>query len=552
MIMKEVKQVAEYTDKSQFKKYEKIAVFIEPNIPPSIKNTYEKYIQHREAELYLYENHIKLVKTISDENGNCYPHVPMNLIDIIPVCLYIALSKDNIDQAIRSSKENRRVYKRNWFAAVKEEIFSPDKMKPKNPQSLRKHAESLHQIQEMDRSVLIPQTIEEIMQEKFTEIDKWRTDTSAPITDFLFIGEKPIKSMVNGFINDITFESLNIVKNDFGGSIEGFNVKFPTELTEHPIFSYRSTVMEFEPELLENELTFFKSYQSENEEAGTVSDIQVKYKPDLDVKLPATTTKKNLSKVMSKYHVDLKQRDLDMKDREIMTQLFNMISGESTVHPNITVDLREFTRKVFNVKVPKHKHYEELKNRLEKLRNYDYTITVRNKESNEVVETTTVGLLNYLYINFDEGYFIFEPSEQWIRTYVQKKYINLLTDSYESIESPQTKGIMMLLQQERLAEYSKGSSEKVLTLTYFRSHMKLVKMGNAALKKELTNHLSILKEEQIVVKDFEFINKNSAIKVIFHPLDGREIIAYDFDTKALEMNPDTIDVPFVDVTEKAE
>lgn len=551
--MKEVKQVAEYVDRSEYEKYKKIAVFIQPNIPPSIKNTYEKYVQGYQTERYIYETLIKPIMYTPEQQDINHKQNPVTLLDIISVCAYVALSKENIDQAIRTYKENRRVYKRNWFNSIKEEILTPDKMKPKNPQLLRKYAETVYRLQKLDRSFIANQTVEDIMQEKYQEIDKWRSDTSAPITDFLFAHEKPTKSLVNGFINDITFESLNIIKNDFGGSIEGFNVKFPTELTEHPIFNYRSTVMEFEPELLENELTLLKSYQSVNEEKGTVSDIQVKYKPNLDVQLPATATKKNLTTVMAKYHVDLKQRDLDMKDREIMTQLFNMISGESTVHPIITVDLRDFTRKVFNIKVPKHKHYEELKNRLEKLKNYDYTITVRSRESDKVVEATTVGLLNYLYINFEENYFQFEPSEQWIRTYVQKKYINLLTDSYQSIESPQTKGIMMLLQQERLAEFSKGSSVKVLTLTYFRSHMKLIKMGNAALVKELTNHLNILKEEHIVIKDFEFVNKNSALKVTFHPLDNREIIAYDFNTKALEANSDIVDVECIETTEdKAE
>ena len=54
-----------------------------------------------------------------------------------------------------------------------------------------------------------------------------------------------------------------------------------------------------------------------------------------------------------------------------------------------------------------------------------------------------------------------------MRTYVQKKYISILTDSYTSINSPQTKGIMMILQQERLSEYSKNSFSTTLTLKYF-------------------------------------------------------------------------------------
>ena len=307
--------------------------------------------------------------------------------------------------------------------------------------------------------------------------------------------------------------------------------------------------MDFEPQLLENELTFFNQYSYKDEDKGIEGDITVKYNPD--VKLPSTVTEKNLSKIMKEFQINLKQRELDMKDREIMTQLFNLINGETLSTQHIRVDLREFTRRVFNIRVPKKKHYEDIGNRLEKLKNYDYTITVRSRETGELIETTSLGLLNYLYINFQENYFQYTPSEQWIRTYVQKKYINILTDSYKSVDSPQTKGIMMLLQQERLTEYAKNSYTKTLPLNYFRLHMKLQKIGNAALVKELTNHMSILKSEQIVIKDFEFINKNSAVTIQFLPLDSKELIAYEFNTKALDDPSKIIDVECVDITKTA-
>ena len=267
------------------------------------------------------------------------------------------------------------------------------------------------------------------------------------------------------------------------------------------------------------------------------------------MELPAVTTKKSVPKILKQFQIDLKQRELDMMDREIVTELFNMINGESLAGQQIYVDLRDFTRKVYHISVPKHKHYDDLGKRLTKLKNYDYTISVRSKETGELIETTTLGLLNYLYINFQENYFQYTPSDQLVRTYVQKKYISILTDSYTSINSPQTKGIMMILQQERLSEYSKNSFSTTLTLKYFRSHMKLQRMGNAALVKELTNHLTTLKNEHIVVKDFGFVNKNSAITIEFLPLDSKELIAYEFNTKGIEDRSNIIDTKYVDVTQ---
>lgn len=550
--------MSDMIDINQYEKYEKIALFIQPNIHKNLITTYEKYIKDKKPELYIDENYIKTTKPLSKASDSKHredletsPHrKPVSLEDIITVCTYIALSKENIEQSIRTYRENRRVYKRNWFNSIKEEMGPPEKMRPKNPHLLRKYAESTALINNMDRSQNDERTIDEIMFDKYNEIDNWRSDTTAPITDFSFTAQKPTKTLANAFINDITFESLLIIKDAFGGSIEGFNTKYPTEFNEHPLFSFRSTVMDFEPQLLENELTFFNHYSYKDEDKGIEGDITVKYSPD--VELPSSVTPKNIPKVMKELQIDLKQRELDMKDREIMTQLFNLINGETLAGQQILVDLREFTRRVFNIKVPKQKHYEDIGNRLEKLKNYDYTITVRNKETGELVETTSLGLLNYLYINFQENYFQYTPSEQWIRTYVQKKYISILTDSYKSVNSPQTKGIMMILQQERLTEYAKNSYEKTLPLKYFRLHMKLQRIGNAALVKELTNHMSILKSEQIVIKDFEFINKNSAVTIQFLPLDSKELIAYEFNPKTIEDQNKIIDVEYVDITKTAE
>ena len=549
--------MSDMIDSNQYEKYEKIALFIQPNIHKNLIATYEKYIRGKKPELYIDENYIKTTKPLSrasdtepsSQDKKDSRRKSVSLEDIITVCTYIALSKENIEQSIRTYRENRRVYKRNWFNSIKEEMGPPEKMRPKNPRLLRKYAESTSLINNMDRSQDDDRTIEEIMLDKYNEIDNWRSDTTAPITDFSFTAQKPTKTLANAFINDITFESLLIIKDAFGGSIEGFNTKSPTEFNEHPLFSFRSTVMDFEPQLLENELTFFNQYSYKDEDKGIEGDITVKYNPDVD--LPSTVTEKNLSKIMKEFQINLKQRELDMKDREIMTQLFNLINGETLSTQHIRVDLREFTRRVFNIRVPKKKHYEDIGNRLEKLKNYDYTITVRSRETGELIETTSLGLLNYLYINFQENYFQYTPSEQWIRTYVQKKYINILTDSYKSVDSPQTKGIMMILQQERLTEYAKNSYTKTLPLNYFRLHMKLQKIGNAALVKELTNHMSILKSEQIVIKDFEFINKNSAVTIQFLPLDSKELIAYEFNTKALDDPSKIIDVECVDITKTA-
>lgn len=532
------------TDKTQYEKYEKLAVFILPYIRPELIATYENFIQNRQPERYIFENYI--LGTKPAEDGPTYPQKPLTLQDIIAVSTYIALSKESIDDALRTHKDLRRVYKRNWFKSVKEEIETPDKMKPRNPQYLRAFAEMKSTLDGYNRSEVMKRPIEDIMKEKYDEIEGWRTDPNAQITDFVFLSNKPVKQIANSFIYDLTFESITIIKNNFSGSIDGFNTKFPTELTEHPIFTYRSTGIDFEA-IFANELVFMDSYKfkpdTENDEIEGTIDITLNVE-----NLPAKLDKENYKQMLTKFNIELSrhERDLDMKDREIVAQLFNMINGDTLANDLIDVNLKDFTKLVFNMEYPRRKHLDDVAKRLHKLKNYDYSISIRNKVTGELVESSSIGLLNYLYVNYDAGYFQFSPSKQWIDTYVQKKYINILTDTYRSIDSPQTKGIMMILQRERVAEYSKGNNSKQFLLKYWRSHMKLGKMANSTLVKELTTHFTTLKEKGTIIQDFEFVSKNSAVNIIFLPLDSKELMAYDFQTKALE-DKSIIDGKFTEV-----
>ena len=174
--------MSDMIDSNQYEKYEKIALFIQPNIHKNLIATYEKYIRGKKPELYIDENYIKTTKPLSrasdtepsSQDKKDSRRKSVSLEDIITVCTYIALSKENIEQSIRTYRENRRVYKRNWFNSIKEEMGPPEKMRPKNPRLLRKYAESTSLINNMDRSQDDDRTIEEIMLDKYNEIDNWR------------------------------------------------------------------------------------------------------------------------------------------------------------------------------------------------------------------------------------------------------------------------------------------------------------------------------------------------------------------------------------------
>src|SRR5699024_4254043 len=269
-----------------------------------------------------------------------------------------------------------------------------------------------------------------------------------------------------------------------------------------------------------------------------------RYTPETQI--PRLTGKKDIDKVLKEYNINPHQRDMDMKDQEIIVQLFNMFSGETLGQPYIEGDLVDLARKVYNVPVPRKEHYEDLGRRLSKLKSYGYDIRVMKKGTDQVVETTSLGLINFVNISYVDKTFRVELSEQLKNAYIQKQYTNILSDAYKSIKSVQTRGIMMLLQQERLKEHSKGSRETTLTLKYFRSHMKFNKqMSNANLMRMLTGHLETLKDHELVVEEYQDVNRKSGIHITFLPLSDKEKIVYGYDMdNAIEDKQDIIDTHY--------
>ena len=102
--------------------YRKAALFISPNIFQEIKTNYTRFIKDRQPERYIYEHHLK---------GVIPEATPSPALDtIITYCIYVALSRENVEQAVKTYRERRRVSKRNWIKSIQDEI-KRGKMTPK-------------------------------------------------------------------------------------------------------------------------------------------------------------------------------------------------------------------------------------------------------------------------------------------------------------------------------------------------------------------------------------------------------------------------------------
>ena len=247
--------MAEKVDDDFFKQYERTALLILPYLPECLRETYRLYISGKGNQIGE-----EISKNILKDINPSAPDDP-SLEMIIAACIYIALSKENLDKAISTYKETRRKNKQRWMKTIEEEVLPDNKITPRNPQLLKVYATSLYTEQQYNRINNEEKSIEEFMDEIFKKLKEWQSTTTEPVSNFLFYKAKKKKPAATAFINDVTLESLYIIRDKFSGSIDGFSVKYPTNLSDQPIVSYRNTSLDFIPQLIDNELILSNSYE---------------------------------------------------------------------------------------------------------------------------------------------------------------------------------------------------------------------------------------------------------------------------------------------------
>ena len=513
---------------SAFLRYRKPAVFIRKYMSEELIYLYGFLIKDKPPENVIYN---KYLMEIPELQWNPNP----SLEDIIAYSIYLALDNESLDQAIATYFDKKRNYKKNWYKPIHEEMTG--KISVKNPESLRHYAEGIQVAKRYEKKTI---DIKQCMEETAEIIEKWRRDKFSYLTDFFFCPDKPDHSIARAFLYDVTYDSLVILKTRFNGSLEGFNMKVPSDFTTKALSSYRSSDVDTKPSIDVNKNVVLSSrytYQNEEENSTNVMDMQ--YTPALPPEfiVDAEMTEEQLIKKLNSFNIGLNVRELDTIDQAVVTQLFTMISGENIGETYISCDFKDFVQRVTRTARPRKANLDDIAERLQKLKYLGYSYTEYDQETGDIKTQASIGFINSVNIDRANNILTFSPSAEWKNQYVTNSYIQIDSESYEKINSYQTRAILMLLQQERLANFAKGITATTLSMKFFRTHMKLIKVQNSMFVRELENHLRTLQSEGIVVEDYEFRRKNTSVKIYFTHLTEMEKIAYGYSVRpGLENN----------------
>ena len=517
--------------------YKSAASIIHDYLPEKLISFFEKHIQGQESAMVIIDTYDAKVM---------FPDITVNsdIEAFVALSLFVGeATESSIMESYKIFKSRYNDTSKNWFRPLQAEYeflkgTNTDKIGPRNPMYLEKWADSMVFVGITGNEVS-SKTKEQYIDDIYEKVTAWRSSDTLLI-EFPFILSKPPKSIGNAFFVDLTMSVLMAVHEKLDDSIFGASYRVPNQMTEYPLVSYRSTSMFFDVSTLESELAIVNEYDFEDD-SGNAGQVIVSYTPegkDLSLMPSIGKDKASIQKALKKYDINLEQQELDPVDNDIMIRLFTLIRADTINDRYVETKLSDFVKKVYGLQeAPRKRYYEDFQARLVKLRSYDYKIIIRDKKTEEIVQTTSMGLLEYVTVNRKDDILQFIPSQKWIDQYLQRAFVNISQKNYSLIQNRQARLIFTILEPVRIAAYSVGDTKKTLTLKYFRSRMKLYNIRPASLVKEISKQLDYLINAGVSVESYEVLSKNSAFDITFLPLTEQERLVYKLnDQTALPEN----------------
>lgn len=495
----------------EFSEYLDFAIELIPHLPERLHDNYTEYMEMTDVGHYTLEHLTHPMETLTYE-----------LLVANAIC--DTYENELLDQAISTYRENRRYTKKNWLLKVKHDM--EDLSGKASP--IRSEAEARYHLNSFDRSIKNKKSVEELMQERYEELQSWRYESSALLSDFYFFGHKNVKIQSTNLMNDITLESLIIIKDEFNGSIKGHITNYPSFLYDFPIFNYRKNTVQFDIEYLKKQLILFRDYSIDGITVRTEKETE-------NVPENAYTDLQSLTPLefRKKYEITTNQSELDLRDSSIVASLFNMLSGDNLKDRHLKGKISWLAEQAFGVKTVRRQHIEEVKQRLDKIAKFSQTIIIRNKGTNEIAESLSISFISrpHIYKEGNTDYFDVIVSEDLINEYIEKKTIFILSSYYDMFKSEQSKAILIIMQKERIQAYLNGKDNITWSVKDFRCHLKMDTMRSSSIGSEIRKHLKSFKDNGVVIKDFT--TQKNTIEIQFTPLDDLEIRSYN-----LRRNPD--------------
>lgn len=479
-----------------------------------------------------------------------------NEVNLLNIVYYILDNSTALYPTPKASymyyKENKRNRKNYLFKTIKDEYSG--KPNVRNPLYLKQKADFYFGLKKMGGTNEEYDTPEEYIKTMYEEISAWRDDSSSYIFDFMFFETLELKRKANCFLIDLGENIFKIINKEYYGKLNGGLTTLPNAFLEG-IFTLRREEVNLQHEITGTAAIAKHSSAIINED-GSKSYVTTIYDSITDDF--SQYTEKERVALIERYVKDdiLKSttETLSAFELAVFTVIYNYFNLNVLTEGKISVPGKQFVQQLLTKDRLKIRDIRRVLHSLEKLQSIEINMEKRDAKGN----VTAIGKASFFDITYgdlsSEGEVTYSinsdensnsemdesllMSDNWtINVYptaflkeLWNKNVNaeIYTRQYNQISSAKAKALMLVLQQERVLSYP--ASSRLITYNQFKSKIRMDKLKPSQMKKELSEQLTILQEEGVVIKSFNLTT--TGVTVEFLPFTELEKDLYKINDKA--------------------
>ncbi len=473
--------------------------------------------------------------------------------------IWFILSNDGKKDSVIPRKEYfemRRQRKKYFVTSIKKE-----KDNKFADGILAQNAESYFFLMKSDPNLKKYSSKNEYCEEKYLSVLAWGKDIKSDLVDYPYILQISPKRAAKCFMYDCAFRVYDLISHDYYGDIEnGIVSKFPPFMNSG-IFSLQSKENELKYEVNEDSVQVFDeiTYEKENGDSQTIrtvtDTIQGKFS---DVSDEGSETAL-INSLVNQGKISLHNNVLDSTDKSLFGMIYSSFNVEDINRGSKKINLMQLVKSVYSGN-PRRTNYMQVIDHLERMKHYRIEMTTTNS-SGKFVRGGSITFFDLMYqipqnADTDESLYsefsitdgktqesfldaIKEcPDLSSIEIDVMpSKYIkdamrsnmnySILTRLYSKDMPVKVKSMLILLTSERTDIYP--NSNCTLPYEFFIEKLRMDNLKKSVLVKQIKEMLGYLKDNEILISDYE--TSTYTVNISFIPISDTERALYKLDYK---------------------
>ena len=426
---------------------------------------------------------------------------------------------------------------------------------------LAQHADSYFFLMKSDPNLKQYSSKNEYCEEKYLNVIAWGKDMKSDLIDYPYILSISPKRAAKCFMYDCAFRVYDLILHDYYGDVqEGVVSKFPPFINSG-IFSLQSKESDLKVEVTDDAIQVFDEvvFKKENGDSQTIRTITDSVPGKFGDIINAGSETALINSVVNQGKISLHNNVLDSIDKTLFGMIYSSFSVEDINRGSKSINLMQLVKSVYSEK-PRRTNYMAVIEHIERMKHYRIEMTTTNSKG-KFVKGGSITFFDVMYqipqnaeseeSMYNEFSITDGRSQESFLDAIKEcpdlsgiqldimpsKYIkdamrsnmnySILTRLYSKDMPVKIKSMLILLTSERTDIYPNSSC--TLPYEFFIEKLRMESLKKSALVKQIRGMLEYLKDNEILISEFEI--STYTVDISFIPITDTERALYKLDYK---------------------